>query len=387
MSNTFRAPCGFSFADGFSQIILQEMNTFNKRSLTKPDGRSMTLYSRREIDTKIEATNPIHDPVTNRPHLRWHPLRAEWVAFAAHRQNRTFLPPKEYNPLAPSASKEHPTELPVGDYDVAVFDNLFSSLDPRSETAPAEYVPTRPADGTTEVIVFTQDPEGSLSRLPLDHIELLLKVWADRTSEITRTGHIKYVLPFENRGVEVGVTLHHPHGQIYAYPFIPPVQMKMVETQKAHFSAHNRGLFEDIIASERKAADRMIFDDGQTVSFIPCFARYPYETYIAPVRKVPYLSSLTDKEIKSLALVLKTTLLKFDALWSKPFPYLMALYQAPTDGDSHDEFHMHFEFYPPLRTKDRLKYLAGTEIAAGLFVNDSLPEEKAVELRQIEIQL
>lgn len=354
---------------------------FFKRDLVKPDGRPLALYSRREIASDIVATNPVHDPITNRPHLRWHPLRAEWVAFAAHRQNRTFLPPKEYNPLAPSSSKEHPTELPVGDYDIAVFQNLFSSLDPLSDSAPAEYVPSRPADGTTEVVVFTQSPDSTLGSLSVEHIELLLRVWADRTETIARNKKIRYVLPFENKGVEVGVTLHHPHGQIYAYPFIPPVQTKMVETQKLHFDMHKRGLFDDIIRDERAARERILLDDGKTIAFIPAFARYPYETYLAPVRRVQWLWQLTDEERRSLAVSLQALLRKFDSLWNRPFPYLMAIYQAPVNSGDYEGFHLHFEFYPPLRTRDKLKYLAGTELAAGLFVNDSLPEEKARELR------
>lgn len=132
------------------------------------------------------------------------------------------MPPPEYNPLAPTRDPQFPTELPQGTYDIAVFDNRFPSLIPSATDAPHTIVDTLPANGACEVVVFTQDPQASLSSLPLDHLELLFQVWGDRTQAISQHSQIQYVLPFENKGVEVGVTLHHPHGQIYAYPFVPP---------------------------------------------------------------------------------------------------------------------------------------------------------------------
>ena len=363
-----------------------ERGGFHKRQFDKPDGRKLYLYSRRPIADGIVPTNPQHDPVTGQPHLRFHPLRGEWIAYASHRQNRTFLPPKEYNPLRPSHSAEFPTELPVGDYDVAVFENLFASLAPNAVEAPPAYVPTQPGKGLCEVIVFTQEPDASLAALPLDHIELLLKVWADRTEEIGRRAEIQYVLPFENKGVEVGVTLHHPHGQLYAYPFLPPIPAKMQEEQARHFERTGRGLLADMVQQERESQARVVYEDDATVAFVPVCARYPYEIWIAPTRPVAFLHEMTGDETRSFARALKTVLLKYDGLWSKPFPYLMVLYQAPTDGRPHPEFHFHIEFMPPLRTRDRLKFLAGTELGGGMFVNDALPEEKAAELKQVEVR-
>jgi UDPglucose--hexose-1-phosphate uridylyltransferase len=359
----------------------------HKLHLVKPDGRNLYLYSRSPISNAIVATNPHHDPITAQPHLRFHPLRDEWVAYASHRQNRTFMPPKEYNPLLPSRSADFPTELPVGAYDVAVFENLFASLTPDANDSPQAYVPTCPATGVCEVVVFAQQAEATLSTLPLDHIELLLNVWGERTAEIGRRAAIQYVLPFENKGVEVGVTLHHPHGQIYSYPFLPPVPAKMVETQSRYLSEHGSGLISSMIDQERVSGARIIYEDAQTAAFIPVCARYPYEVWIAPIRPVSFIYELDRDEIGSLARALKTVLLKYDGLWQRPFPYLMVLYQAPTDGRSHPGFHFHFEFFPPLRTRDRLKFLAGTEQGAGMFVNDALPEEKAAELQQIQVRL
>jgi UDPglucose--hexose-1-phosphate uridylyltransferase len=248
-------------------------------------------------------------------------------------------------------------------------------------------VPTRAGKGVCEVIVFAQDADASLGTLPLDHIELLLHVWADRTREIGRRDEIKYVLPFENKGVEVGVTLHHPHGQLYAYPMVPPIPAKMQQAQAKYYGEHRRGLVEDMVTQERESETRVVYEDAHTVAFVPVCARYPYEVWIAPIRAVAFLHELAAAEIKSFARALKTVLLKYDGLWAKPFPYLMVLYQAPTDGHPHPEFHFHVEFMPPMRTRDRLKFLAGTELGAGMFVNDALPEEKAAELKQVEVSL
>ena len=151
-----------------------------KRALTKPDGRPLLLYSRRPIDERLTAPSPSPDRSNANAHLRWHPLRAEWVAYATHRQNRTFLPPPEYNPLGATVAGAPPTELPDGDFDAAVFENLFPTLTMNAHDPPSLAVPTLPALGVCEVVVFTRDARGSLGALPLDHLELLLEVWADR---------------------------------------------------------------------------------------------------------------------------------------------------------------------------------------------------------------
>lgn len=354
------------------------------RELTKPDGRALYLYSRSPIDRRIVATNPPHPISKPNPHLRWHPLRGEWVVYASHRQDRTFLPPKEYSPLAVSRSAEFPTELPQGEYDVAVFDNLFPSLTLSGEDPEREIVSTRPARGHCDVVVFTQNPDTSLGGLPVDHIALILEVLGERTRELGSRKDIQYVLPFENRGVEVGVTLHHPHGQIYSYSFIPPVVARMQKMAKEHFSQHHQSLFSDLIAEELNASRRVIARRASALAFVPVCARYPYETWVAPIRSVPYLYELEASERRDLAVTLKTVLSKYDRMWNRPFPYLLTLYQAPTDGEPHPEAHSHFQIYPPYRTRDKLKFLAGTELAAGVFVNDSLPEEKARELIDVE---
>ncbi len=355
-----------------------------KEKLKKPDGRSLTLYSQREIDKGLIAPSPRSEPVNPNPHMRWHPLRGEWVTYAAHRQDRTFLPPPEYNPLAPTKDPRYPTELPDGDYDVAVFDNLFPSMAEPAHSPPQLSVPTIPANGICEVVVFSQNPKGSLGGLSLGHTKLILDVWADRYLELSKHPQIKYVLPFENRGVEVGVTLHHPHGQIYAYPFIPPVPQRMLSQQKGFFEKHGRTLLSDIVAVEVTEEKRLLYNGPHTAAFIPVCARYPYEVWIAPKEPRSSLAQMNDDEKLDLARALKTVLLKYDGLWARPFPYLMALHQAPLGGDA-PYAHLHFEFSPPYRTKDKLKFLAGTELAAGMFASDSLPEDKATELKAVLI--
>jgi UDPglucose--hexose-1-phosphate uridylyltransferase len=355
--------------------------------LTKPDGRELTLYSRRPIDPRIRAPSPFAEPLNASPHLRWHPLRGEWVTYAAYRQGRTFLPPPEFNPLGVTVDPAHPTEVPNGDWDVAVFDNRFPSLSLSSAEPPSLIVPTARAVGKCEVVVFTKDAHASLGALPLTHIDLLLEVWADRTRRLSERREIAYVLPFENRGAEVGVTLHHPHGQIYAYPVVPPVPARMQQEAQLYYQRKGRGVLQDLISAERMERTRMIYEGPHAVAFVPVSARYPYEVWIAPIDPVENFVQLDPDQRADLARALKTVLLKYDGLWQRPFPYLMAWYQAPTDGEQHPESHLHAEFYPPYRTRDRLKYLAGTEIAAGFFAMDALPEEKARELQQVEVTL
>ena len=355
--------------------------------LTKKDGRQLWLYSDSPLDENTEAPTPFSEPLQANPHLRWHPLRSEWIAYASYRQNRTFLPPPEYNPLAVTLDPAAPTELPQGNWQVAVFDNRFPSLTLAAHNPPEVSVPTLPANGKCEVVVFTQDSTSSLGSLTLANIQLLIKVWGIRTDEIGQHPHIHYVLPFENRGTEMGVTLNHPHGQIYAYPFIPPVPARMQLQANHYYKENGRGPLEDMIEKELQDEQRIIYRGEHAVAFIPPCARYPYEVWVAPIKATPTFSALTEDQTIDLAKALKTVLMKYDALWNRPFPYLMAWYQAPSDGMHHPESHLHAEFYPPYRTAEKLKYLAGTELAAGLFVMDVLPEEKALELQKIIVDI
>src|SRR5688500_18197503 len=356
------------------------------RTLKKPDGRALHLYARAPLDAGMEAPAPAGG-APPRTHLRWHPLRGEWVAYASHRQHRTFLPPPEYNPLAPTADPAHPTEVPAGNWDVAVFDNRFPTPTSASSEAPATIVPPRPGRGASDVVGSTQDPGASLGALPLPHLDLVLDVWADRYRDLGARGDVEYVLPFENRGVEVGVTLHHPHGQIYAYPFVPPVAARELSQQRAHLHAHGRGLLEELIAGERACGTRVLYDAPGAVALVPVCARYPYEAWVASARPRASLADLDDNERADFARALKTVLLKYDGLWQRPFPYVLAVHQAPTDGTDHPEAHVHVELYPAYRMPGRLKYLAGSEVGAGVFTADTLPEDTAAQLRAVDVAL
>jgi len=357
------------------------------RTLSKADGRALRLYSRRQIPETIQSPPAAPEGAGSNSHMRWHPLRREWVAYASHRQGRTFLPPAEHNPLAPSDDPNRPSELPVGDYDVAVFDNLFPTFSASATAQPDEIVETRPAKGACEVVVFTQDPKQSLGRLPLSQIELILEVWGERYVDLGKRDDVQYVMPFENRGVEVGVTLHHPHGQIYAYPFVPPIPAVELAAQQEFRRAHGCGLLEHLLDDEVTDGRRILYLSDLAVAIVPVCARYAYEVWIAPRRAAPSFADLHREERAELARALKTILLKFDRLWDKAFPYVMVVHQAPCDGHDHPEAHVHIEFYPPYRMRDRLKYIAGSELGAGAFTADTLPEVKAAELRAVEVSL
>jgi UDPglucose--hexose-1-phosphate uridylyltransferase len=185
----------------------------------------------------------------------------------------------------------------------------------------------------------------------------------------------------------VGVTLHHPHGQIYAYPFVPPVPAGMQANQLRYYTQHQKGLLQNLIQQEIQDNQRILYQDEAAIAFVPACARYPYEVWVATIEPVASFTALSEVQRRSLARALKTVTLKYDGLWQRSFPYLMAWYQAPSDDQPHPEWHLHAEFYPPYRTRDRLKYLAGTELAAGMFANDALPEDKAKELQAVTVDL
>jgi UDPglucose--hexose-1-phosphate uridylyltransferase len=357
----------------------------NKLVLTKPDGRKLILYSRASIAPDLTAPSPTVLPHAPNAHLRWHPLRGEWVAYATHRQQRTFQPPAEYNPLAETTDPNHPTELPAGNYDVAVFENLFPALTSSSHDPPRIGVPTAEAVGACEVVVFTRDPTASLGSLPLDHIELVIGVWADRYEELGARSDVRYVYIFENRGAEVGVTLSHPHGQIYAYPFIPPIPARELEQQAGYQETKGNELLVHLVSDELRLGTRILYAGPEVAAFVPVFARYPYEVWIAPRQPIGSVARLNQHARRDLARALKTVLLKYDGLWQRPFPYVMAMHQAPTDGLPHPEAHLHLEFYPAYRMRDRLKYLAGSEIGAGVFTADTDPDDGAAALRAVEV--
>lgn len=316
--------------------------------------------------------------------LRWNPILGEWTATATHRQDRTFLPPEDYCPLCPTKPGGFPTEVPESTYNIVSFENRFPSLKKDPDVPAVEgsdFYPVRPAQGICEVVLYSPNHSSSLAKEPVEQIDKLVRVWSDRFAELGAHDFVHYVFIFENKGEAIGVTLHHPHGQIYAYPFIPPRILKELEQAAIYKDKHDRCLYCELTNQELKDGRRVIARNDSFVTVIPFFARWPYETHIYAVRHFQTLLHMSRDEQKQLAEMLKTVLVAFDKLFNISFPYMMVMHQAPTDGNNYDHYHFHIEFYPPLRAANRLKYLAGSETGAGMFINDTLPEAKAAELR------
>lgn len=317
--------------------------------------------------------------------LRWNPLLGEWVATATPRQERTFLPPPDFCPLCPTRPGGFETEIPAAEFDVVVFQNRFPSLTPEPPPPAVEgtsLYPVRPAQGECEVVVYTSRHDSSLAAEPVDRLHRLLLVWTDRFRELGAREHVRYVFVFENRGEAMGVTLHHPHGQIYAYPFVPPVIERELARSREHLRESGRCLLCDIQAEERRDGRRVVAENASFLAYVPFFARWPYEVHVSARRHLGDLTELSDVEALDLARILHVVLRAFDRLFDAPFPYVMAFHQRPSDGGDHAHYHFHVEFYPPLRSEARLKFLAGSELGAGTFINDTLAEETAARLRE-----
>lgn len=311
------------------------------------------------------------------PELRFDPLRAEWVAYATERNDRTFLP-TDFCPLCPSGP-DGQSEVPLASFEVVVFENRFPAFGPDR----VGDRPVRPPTAGCEVIVYTPEHQLTLAHLSLERVTLLVDVWADRYLDLGARPDVAYVYVFENKGEEVGVTLNHPHGQIYALPFVPPFAAAELASARERLSATGRCLHCDEVERE-SSGSRVVFADGAMVAFVPNAARWPYEVHVYPRRHVGSIADLDETERAQLAAALLRATRAYDAHFEFSTPYVMAIHQAPTDGRSWPEAHLHFEFYPPHRRPDRLKNLAGVELGAGTFVNDTRPEETAANLRRAD---
>jgi len=318
--------------------------------------------------------------------LRWDPTLGEWVAYATHRQDRTFLPPKEYCPLDPTRPGGFPTEVPRPSYDIVVFENKFPSFTPDAPETVGGYdglTPAAPGRGVCEVVLYSDDHYSTLATMPEGRIRNLVEVWADRYEELGALPFVEYVFVFENKGEAIGVTLHHPHGQIYAYPFVPPRPKKELEAARRHREESGNCLHCDLLARELDDGRRVVVEGEHFVAFVPFYAHFPYEAHVYARRCAPSIADLDAPERLDLARVLKKLLVGYDNLFGFSLPYMMVMHQAPTDGGDHDGVaHFHIEFYPPNRTGDKLKYLAGSETGAGAYVVDVLPEDTAKTLRE-----
>jgi UDPglucose--hexose-1-phosphate uridylyltransferase len=326
---------------------------------------------------------------------RWHPLREEWVIIAAHRQNRPWSggTVEHAGESAPDYVPDCylcPRNLRVSgklnpDYESTfVFDNDLPCVSPEAPQdleAPVGIYHNRPARGIARVVCYSPLHSLTLAELETAEVDGLLAVWQEQYRELGAREGIKHVLIFENKGEAVGVSNPHPHCQIYATNFV----FKYIETEarvsRRHLAETGRVLFQDIIDSEKQDGRRIICENERAIAFMPYFARYAYEVFVAPKQTRPSVAALTDDERRDFADVLRRVAVKFDNLWRIPFPYVMPLHQAPTDGGDHAGFHFHIEFHPPLRSPNLLKYLAGPEVGGGNFLSDTSPEEKAAELR------
>jgi UDPglucose--hexose-1-phosphate uridylyltransferase len=310
--------------------------------------------------------------------LRWNPTVREWVSTASHRQGRPQMP-KDWCPFCPGSGR-------VPDkYEVYIYPNDFPAFSipaPEPAIKGDDFYKVRRSHGKCDVVLYHPDHHASLPKLPVDHLVKLVRLWRKRFLELKATPGIRYVMIFENKGAVIGVTMPHPHGQIYAFPLIPPRLEKELAAARAHQRTHKRCLFCDILKKERRGGKRIIAENDAFTAFIPFYARWPFEVHIFSRRHLGTLEALQPSEERSLAEILKWVTLKYDNLYQMSFPYMMVLHQAPTRGQ-YPFFHFHIEFYPPHRSKDKLKYLASVESGAGTFLNDSLAEEKAAELRAI----
>ena len=328
---------------------------------------------------------------------RWHPLRREWVIVSSHRQARPWLgervpeTPRALPPYVPDCylcpgnarSSGRRNDSYSG---VFVFDNdhpCVGSDAPHDLAAAPGIYRNQPASGCARVVCFTPRHDQALARLSDAEMRHLLEVLQAQYRELGAREEVRHVLIFENRGEVTGTSNPHPHCQIYATNFVFKTIELEAEAQGTHLAEHGRPLFQDILAAEEADGRRLLVRRNHALAFIPYFARYPYETFVAPRATRPSLADLTPGELVDFAAVLLETLIRLDNLWRMPFPYVMVLHQAPTDGAGYPGFHFHIQIHPPLRKPGILKYLAGPEIGGGNFLNDAAPEDTAAELRAV----
>jgi UDPglucose--hexose-1-phosphate uridylyltransferase len=374
-----------------------------KASITLADGRELIYFG----DAADEAASyPDLRPlprVEASSQVRHDPLLGEWVIVASHRQDRTFLPPADHCPLDPS-SPGRLTEIPAPSYQVVAFENRFPSLvtrggagervtgadrdDPAALVTgadrddPAALLTTRPGMGRCEVVCFSPEHTASFADLTHDQAVLVLAAWVDRSAALAALPGVEQVYCFENRGREIGVTLSHPHGQIYAYPFITPRTTRMLAMSGAYQRDTGRNLFDDVLAAELADGSRVVLAAEHWAAFVPHAAHWPYEVHLYPRRRVPDLQALEPAEMAEFCDVYLDLLRRFDRLFDTPAPYISGWHQAPTRA-GRPGFALHLELFTIRRAPGKLKYLAGSESGMGAFANDIAPEAAAATLRKL----
>lgn len=343
-----------------------------KKTMTRlADGRELIYYDLRDDVVREDADRRPLDAVSTASEIRHDRLLGDAVAVASHRQGRTYHPPADACPLCPSRDGRS-TEIPAADYDVAVFENRFPSL--------------AGDNGRCEVVCFTPDHDASFADLTERQAALVLDAWTDRTAELSQLPGVRQVFCFENRGAEIGVTLGHPHGQIYAYPFTTPRTERMLASLAAHREKSGRNLFDDVLADERADGRRIVLDAGHWTAFVPYAAHWPYEVHLYPKRRVPDLLALDEEARTEFPQVYLEVLRRFDRIFGPgepPTPYVSAWHQAPLDVADRGEFALHLELFTVRRTSGKLKFLAGSESGMSVFINDVPPEAAAQRLREV----
>lgn len=344
----------------------------------------------------VVGADGVARPVTG-PELRRDPLTGDWIPMAAHRMNRTFLPPADANPLAPArpGATYQDGEIPDTDYDVVVFENRFPSLmavpgvDDVLTLRDAEPLwPQRPAAGRCEVICFSSDPTASLRTVSPQRMRTIIEAWADRTTALHAMDGIEQVFAFENRGKEIGVTLHHPHGQIYAFPYLTPRTQAMLARAREHADLTGGLLGRDVLDAELRHGERLVLQSEHWVAYVPFAARWPVEVHLAPRRDVPDLPALSDAERADLATVYLELLRRLDLFFEEPggtpipLPYISGWHQAPA-REGRDLSRLHLQVFSVLRAPGKLKYLAGVESGMAAWISDTTPERIATRLQEL----
>jgi UDPglucose--hexose-1-phosphate uridylyltransferase len=340
-----------------------------------------------------EDPRPV-EPRVQSGELRHDALVDDEVAVAAHRQHRTFMPPKNECPLCPAGVGTVPSEIPESEYQVVVFENRFPSYAVTSVGAdlpdPNGIFGTRPALGRCEVVCFTSNHDASFKDLPVERVRTVIDTWAQRTEALHAIPEVEHVFPFENRGREIGVTLAHPHGQIYAYPYLPDRTKALLDAARCHHESTGRLLGADILAAEQADGARVVVSGTHWTAYVPFAARWPLEVHLAPHRDVPDLVALDNDERDELAVIYRDLLGRLDRYYVNEdgspvtLPYIAAWQQAPA-RIGRDVSRLHLQLMSVLRGPGRLKYLAGSESGVGGWVNDVAPERAAARLREVAL--
>jgi UDPglucose--hexose-1-phosphate uridylyltransferase len=357
------------------------------RSSTRlADGREIIYFDRTADRTSPPPDLRVLPAQTAVSRVRLDATTGDWVVVAGHRQSRGFAPGPGECPLCPSRDG-HLTEVPADDYDVVVFENRYSALAPADNAdavadEPGQLLRSTQANGRCEVICFSSDHDTSFAELKADHVRLILDAWTDRTRALAAMPGVRQVFCFENRGGEMGVSQPHPHGQIYAYPFVTARTARMIERAAEYRRGQGANLFEDLLDAEADDGRRVVRASDEWVAFVPFAAKWPYEVHLYPRRRRLDLTDLDGAQRDGFAAIYLDMLQRFERLFDAPAPYVSAWHQAP-DAAGRDDLALHIELFTNRRSSERLKVLGGTEVAMDAFSNDIGPEEAALRLREL----